>query len=105
MLTHHGRGGEGTASIVPHLNRQQEINDRPAETMDAAAEMRSVKGELAAVQAQQAETLRRANELLASGGTQEEINEAMHRADHLQTQVNAIQRRLHALQHPEARIG
>lgn len=26
----HGRTGHGAASVVPHLNRQQEINDKPA---------------------------------------------------------------------------
>lgn len=25
----HGRAGRGTASILPHLNRQQQINDKP----------------------------------------------------------------------------
>jgi hypothetical protein len=32
----HGRGGRGAASILPHLNRQQQINDKPAP--DAAAD-------------------------------------------------------------------
>jgi hypothetical protein len=26
----YGRAGRGVASIVPHLNRQQRINDKPA---------------------------------------------------------------------------
>lgn len=31
----HGRAGRGAASILPHLNRQQRINDKPAPAGDA----------------------------------------------------------------------
>jgi hypothetical protein len=30
VLPLYGRAGHGTASIVPHLYRQQQINDKPA---------------------------------------------------------------------------
>lgn len=30
----HGRAGRGVASIVPHLARQQQINDKPAFSND-----------------------------------------------------------------------
>lgn len=93
----HGRGGQGWASIIPHLNRQQEINDKPADVLappGESPELRSVPSELAAVMAEHAEALRRAGELRAQGAAPCAISEAMERVERLQEQVNAVHRKL-----------